>query len=525
MLSVVIPPVSDCFMPTLGAAQISSYLKQRGIVAKLYDLGAELQTIILQHGEKLLESEELTKELSIVKKYILVTKRLFGENPIPFKISYDDFTSSWDWKNPDNLTELLSAHKTIIPYIELLPSLSELKSSQYIAFSISFESQLIPALLIAAVLQKHKKITVIWGGSFFYNYAEASIKLLTTLNIIDCLIIGPGERILESICCCGIHKTINSKEFVSSTLFGKIILQQKSTEQHPTVYLPDFKDLDFSRYFSSNHAFPFMIRNTCYYGSCKFCNGDRDCGIIESKNIKKAFQSISEIVRECDIDNVYIVDAALSPHGFQTIAAMDEPVSFSWIANARFEEVLIQEDLVKRLKQKGCRMLRFGLESGSQRVLNLMNKGTKVNTASSILKNVHSAGILTHIYLMYGYLGENQKDRVETLQFLKKNRHYIDSYSISIFQPIPKTPVYEEIKSKLHLPTNCGADEEYQRILKVIYPSEIQYQEILNSVEQTKNILAGFAHTNAEFYSANIFSENHSLSKKNDSLSIQFTPL
>ena len=158
MLSVVIPPVSDCFMPTLGAAQISSYLKQRGIVAKLYDLGAELQTIILQHGEKLLESEELTKELSIVKKYILVTKRLFGENPIPFKISYDDFTSSWDWKNPDNLTELLSAHKTIIPYIELLPSLSELKSSQYIAFSISFESQLIPALLIAAVLQKHNYI-------------------------------------------------------------------------------------------------------------------------------------------------------------------------------------------------------------------------------------------------------------------------------------------------------------------------------------------------------------------------------
>ena len=50
MVSIIIPPVSDCFMPTLGAAQLTAYLKQQGVAAKLYDLSAELQTVLLQQG-------------------------------------------------------------------------------------------------------------------------------------------------------------------------------------------------------------------------------------------------------------------------------------------------------------------------------------------------------------------------------------------------------------------------------------------------------------------------------------------
>ena len=202
---------------------------------------------------------------------------------------------------------------------------------------------------------------------------------------------------------------------------------------------------------------------------------------------------------------------------------METSVPFSWIANARFEKELDQEELAQGLRNKGCRMLRFGLESGSQRVLDLMNKGTKVSVAASILQKLHDVGILTHVYLMFGYLGETNADRAETLRFLEQNRCCISSYSVSIFQPIPGTPVYEEIRSRLRLPTSCGTDEEYQRILAEIYPSESAYQDILQTVEKVKSVLAGYAHTNAEFYSANIFSDEQCRTETDDVLSIQLS--
>lgn len=525
MISIIIPPVSDCFMPTLGAAQLAAYLKQQGIAAKLYDLSVELQTVLLQQGEMQQVVRLSEGEVSAVRRYTAATNVLFGDGSIPFQISYDNFTSRWDWRVPNNLAGLFSTHEALLPYIERLPSLPELETSEYVAFSISFESQLIPALLIAARLRRQRKLSVIFGGSFFYNYAEAFLKLLSVLDFVDCLIIGPGERILEAISREGIQKTVRSGQFAASTISGKSLLQQKPGERCPEVYLPDFTDLDFSRYFSPVKAFPFMIRNICYYGGCKFCNGDRDCGTVQSKDIKKAFLSMAEIAGSCDIHNVYIVDAGLSPHGFRTISTMEASVPFFWIANARFEKELDREEMAHGLRRKGCRMLRFGLESGSQRVLDLMNKGTDVSIAASILQKFHAAGILTHIYLMFGYLGETNADRAETLRFLERNRSYIDSYSVSIFQPIPGTPVYEEVRTRLCLPASCDADEEYQRILAEIYPSESAYQDILETVSLVKTVLKGFAHTNAEFYSANIFSEKQRGAEANDALSIQFIPL
>lgn len=525
MVSIIIPPVSDCFMPPLGAAQLVAYLKQQGIVAKLYDLSAELQTVLLQKGETLPEAGPAEGDASTVRRYIAVTNALFGGDSVPFRISYDNFTSRWDWRAPNDLTGLLSAHEVLLPYIERLPSLPELETSTYAAFSISFESQLIPALLIAARLRRQRKLSVIFGGSFFYNYAKAFLKLLSALDLVDCLITGPGERILEAIGRDGIRKTAHSGQFTASTVFGKTLLRQNPGERCPEVYLPDFTDLDFSHYFSPVNAFPYMIRNICYYGGCRFCNGDRDCGTVQCKDIKRAFLSMSKIAGVCDVHNVYIVDAGLSPHDLQTISAMEVPVPFSWIANARFEKELDREELVQGLHRKGCRMLRFGLESGSQRVLNLMNKGTEVSVAASILQKLHAASILTHVYLMFGYLGETNADRAETLRFLEQNRRYIDSYSVSIFHPIPGTPVYEEVRARLCLMASCSADEEYQRVLAEIYPSESTYQDILETVEHVKAVLAGFAHTNSEFYSANIFSDEQRHAEADGALSIQFMPL
>lgn len=514
MADIIIPPVSDCFMPTLGAAQLVSYLKENQLPAKLYDLSAELQQLILGQAEHLppILSALICDLDSPVQQYEAMTNYLFDlrkNGETKYRLTYDNFFSCWNWRNPDGEDELFSMHEDLCNFLCALPSFPELTRAGLAGFSISYESQLIPSLLIAGLIKrKNPEAKVLFGGSFFYNYAEEFAKILYVFDLVDALIIGPGEKILCSIAQRGLEHAVEAGEFSIQKIGEHYLLRAQADQAGVVVYEPDFSDLDFDRYLSRAKAFPYMIRNRCYYGKCKFCNGDRDCGAVQSKEVRRAFQSMATIACKTGIRHVYIVDAALSPADLKIIAEMPGEAELTWIANGRFEHVLDDARLFRDLYRKGCRMLRFGLESGSQRILNLMNKGTDLGVASRVLQKIHQAGILNHVYLMFGYWGETAEDRKQTLQFLEENKEYIDSYSISIFQPIPQTQAYQELLDYMGPAGGGNEENEYERMISVLYPSEEEYHALLGDVEKVQKILHSYAHTNGEYYSANIFSRD-----------------
>lgn len=523
MTAIVIPPVSDCFMPTLGAAQIVAYLRENYISTKLYDLSAELQQLILSRAEELplVLSTLINGQDSLVQRYEAATNCLFGlhqNRTSAYRLTHDNFLSKWDWRNPD-MEDLFTMHESLCILFRKLPSFPELCRSDSIGLSISYESQLIPSLLIAGLVKQERPQTeILFGGSFFYNYSEDFSKILFLSNLVDALIIGPGESILCSIAQNGLEKVVQSQEFPVQKIGEHYVLKAPEYSDNILIYEPDFSDLNFDQYLSTSKAFPYMIRNQCYYGQCKFCNGDRDCGAVQNKQIETAFQSMMSIANQTGIRNIYIVDAALSPRDLRTIALMDGTEELFWIANGRFEHALDDLQLLQKLYKNGCRMLRFGLESGSQRMLDLMNKGTDIVLTSRILKNCHQAGILNHVYIMFGYWGETAADREQTICFLEENKEYIDSYSISIFQPIPQTKVYQELLE--HMESTMGDAEEYayEHMLSLLYPSEEEYQALLRDIAKVKKVLHAYAHTNGEYYSANIFSQEYD---KHDPLRIR----
>lgn len=511
MISIVIPPVSDCFMPTLGAAQIVGFLRQHGIRTKLYDLGAELQNFICNFGQDIVVPSQLAW-------YRRITADLFTLENNGFKLLFDNFISRWNWRLPDTYNSLLDLHKDLLRYIELLPSIEELSEAQYVGFSLSFECQMIPSLLIAYVLKaRNHSLKTIFGGSLFYNYSREASRIVYLMDLVDCLVIGPGEDVLLSLAKGGFESLDTTKKFR-----GKYVVDVVGEKTRHEIFSPDFSDINFSKYFVDNPAFPYMINSTCYYGRCKFCNGDGKSEVARNNDIDLALRGIFSVIEHTEINNVYIVDAALSPRDMYKIASINMLKHFSWIANARFDTVLNDNSLLSGLKFNGCRMLRFGLETASQRLLDFMNKGTNIRIAESIIKNTHRAGILNHVYLMFGYWTESDEDRDMTIKFLDRNKNYIDSYSISIFQPVPDTPVFEELSREIQL-TNPSIDRvSYERIVAMLYKSEEYYKKIMDCVEEVKRTLSSYAHTNEEYYSANIF--NNSMSITEGNLSIQFTP-
>lgn len=498
-MKLIIPPISDCFMPTLGVAQIAGYLKEKSVLYRVYDLNAELLKSLYEKylhiiiDETINQVSEKSYSIQNIDACLNYHSLITG-----FELTRDSFNPGFDWKDSDSLKKFIEKEKVISNLFRRMSFLNDDSEDDYYGISISYESQVVFSFLLAKVIKEsNPNAHICLGGSLLYNFSEEFYKLLFDIDLIQYFVIGKGEIPLEYIA----KGQINAQNSLLSIsiINGIYFIDSRNIEQQVSVYYPDYSTIDFSLYPSKEKAFPYMIREKCYYGKCAFCNGDRVNKNSERKDINFAFQAIMDIADSCGIYNVYIVDAALSPLDFKAISEMNINHRLKWIANARFEKALLDESLVAGLLRNGCAMLRFGFESGSQKVLNLMNKGTDVSIVGEILKLTHQYGIKNHMYIMFGYPGETSKDRQETIQFLSNNKQYITSYSVSIFQPIPNTKIYEELKKQVQ-----DDDCVYERMLELIY-EEKEYARLMNDIKRLTVILNEASESNIEYYSANIF--------------------
>lgn len=106
----------------------------------------------------------------------------------------------------------------------------------------------------------------------------------------------------------------------------------------------------------------------------------------------------------------------------------------------------MDEEIVMLLKESGCFRLWIGAESGSQKVLDLMARGVKVEVVRDIIKLVQSAGIEAGTFLMLGYPGESETDILKTVKHLRLANP--DHCTITLSYPIPGTYFYNDVKDK-----------------------------------------------------------------------------
>jgi hypothetical protein len=107
--------------------------------------------------------------------------------------------------------------------------------------------------------------------------------------------------------------------------------------------------------------------------------------------------------------------------------------NFRFKGYVRFEEEFLKKNSFKMMYKAGFRNLYWGLESGSQRVLNLMNKGTNIVAVEKILKRSAEAKIKNSCFIIFGFPGETFNDFKKTINFLEKNRKNIHLIMTSAF--------------------------------------------------------------------------------------------
>lgn len=320
-----------------------------------------------------------------------------------------------------------------------------------VGFSITTAEQLIPALTFAKVLQENKlNIKVFLGGAYISRVAHNLIADNRFTSLVDCVLRGYSENTIIDL----------MQAYQSGIGFehidGIIYKRRKNVVDNPisryrfsrNVPFPDFDGLPFDLYFSPCKKLPIELTKGCYWGKCQFCelNGD----IYTAKSAEQIVAEIEYLHSRYHVDHFSFVSASPSPKLLYSIATMiqETHMEITWSTMIR-PEPYIDGQFAKRLYDGGMRLARIGFESGSQKMLDAMNKGLHVENNRKVLSALFQAGISVHGYFMYGYNGETLSDIEKTKSFIKEERSKLKSMAISFYteicRPADGLRIYKEI--------------------------------------------------------------------------------
>ncbi|MGI0132922.1 MAG: B12-binding domain-containing radical SAM protein [Thermoplasmata archaeon] len=149
-----------------------------------------------------------------------------------------------------------------------------------------------------------------------------------------------------------------------------------------------------------------------------------------------------DYVRFCD--DVFAISRRWIDELLDRMIADDLGMRFECLARVD----LLKPDLLGRMREAGLERVYVGVESGSQKMLDLMNRGTQLRQVERTAESLRREGIRQFWFLMLGYPGETLDDIDATLRLFR--RFSPEEYSVSIAVPVPGTRFYEAVKGKLN---------------------------------------------------------------------------
>lgn len=191
---------------------------------------------------------------------------------------------------------------------------------------------------------------------------------------------------------------------------------------------------------------PMLTSRGCPY-SCSFCSkevfGTKYRHMSPSRIVEEIMYYISRfgIKEVCFYDDVFTMNES---HILDLLKLLG-PLGIKWSCETRVN--LVNEQLLKYMKKAGCYSISYGLESGSQSILNEVSKGVTVEQNRKAIELTHSSGIETVGYFMIGSPGELAMDITSTIDFAKSIP--LDYAQFAIATPLPGSKLYKDW-SKTH---------------------------------------------------------------------------
>ncbi len=274
----------------------------------------------------------------------------------------------------------------------------------------------------------------------------------------DIIVEGEGEETMLELC--GVLKTGQTDY---NNIKGIIYKQNNTLIKNPArekikdidvLPFPDRSAIDLSLYlraWKQTHGYSSVSINTmrgCPY-TCKWCSHSVYGVSYRRLSPEKTADEIEYIVNEYNPDMLWFVDDVFTvSHKWlskilQLFKERNIKIKFECISRSD----RLTEDVIITLKELGCFRLWIGAESGSQHVLDLMDRRVNAADTRKKIKLTRKHGIEAGTFIMLGYPGEKKHDIIETVVHLKDSMP--DIFLTTVAYPIKGTPFYTEVESRL----------------------------------------------------------------------------
>jgi DNA-binding transcriptional ArsR family regulator len=290
-------------------------------------------------------------------------------------------------------------------FSQRLSELVETENPPLLGISLNYLSQALPAFAMAGFLKKHyPHLPLVMGGGLVTSWLRRPDWHNPFGGLIDHLIAGPGEEPLLA-------------------LLG--------AEGKGSPALPDFSDLAESLYLAPGFILPYAAASGCWWNRCSFCPEKAEGNPYSATHTERVMRDLDCLAAETRPSILHLLDNAIHPTLLQALAG--RPVPLPWYGFARITEILSDGDFCRALRRSGCVMLKLGIESGNQDVLDKMEKGIDLAVVSQALSALRKAGIATYVYLLFGTPGESLREACHTLEFVRKHHEAITFLNLAIF--------------------------------------------------------------------------------------------
>lgn len=295
-------------------------------------------------------------------------------------------------------------------------------------------------------------IPFIVGGPYFAQPEVA--REWITLPGLTALVGGEVEtHIAEIVAAATRGDRCEGYPGVWSEAGGELSLDAPPLENLDDLAYPDFTDFPWDRY--RTPIVPVITGRGCGWGRCTFCSDITSTAgrTFRSRSPEGVLDELEHQANRYGSKHFVFTDLKLNsnPEVWRTlIDRFPETVpDASWVASVHIgtgrDEGLSEEEL-RAARQAGMVRMTTGLESGSQRVLNLMHKGTRIERTERALRAAHAAGISVRVTMITGYPGETEEDVRETSAFIRRLSGVLDRVVLNRFQIITGSPFHRALE-------------------------------------------------------------------------------
>lgn len=330
-----------------------------------------------------------------------------------------------------------------------------------LGISVTYGSQLVPALTLATLVKaRWPEVHVTLGGGMLAYVGHRLAATAPLFGRVDSIVVYEGERPLLELCraVAAAGGAAGAREGRRPDLSGVSNLlwcgpqgPRTNGELLPLpideLPCPDFGDLPLERYLSGELVLPVAPTRGCFYEKCGFCTLYTAIGpTYRERSVARLVADLQALQARHGTKAFYFIMDDLPP-----LMARQIPEAFAaagldvrWWCDARLDERDFNRDSLPRLYAAGCRKLMFGFESGSQRVLDLVEKGTRLDEAERVIRAAHEAGISATLYTMVGLPTETWEEAQATRDFIVRNAPWIGEISLQVFNLDMVSPMYRD---------------------------------------------------------------------------------